>query len=314
MIPSRSFDAKRFLPSLALAVLAVFALIWTTGCQGDNSGAPAGGGSLGDLTRPAEGKAMRATSAMRLGELRRGPNGEREIGPRKYDPKADFMDDTEIQSNWDNYTVPPGETHVLMDASGPGVITHIWFTFLGPEPQNWAPEARPTIRRCCCGFTGTANPRPGGRSARWAISSPTASASGSEVISLPVVVEDADSYNCFWRMPFRKSVRIEIVNQSEKPISLLYYNIDWIKMDTLPEDTPYFYAQYRQEYPVEQGQGLRDSRNERQRPLCGHRPGRADAQPGLVRRRRREDLHRRRDRSPRSGARARKIISSPPGD
>jgi len=33
-----------------------------------------------------------------------------------------------------------------------------------------------------------------------------------EVISLPVIVEDADSYNCFWRMPFRKSAKIEIVN------------------------------------------------------------------------------------------------------
>ena len=69
------------------------------------------------------------------------------------------------------------------------------------------------------------------------------------MISLPVIVEDADSYNCFWHMPFRKSARIEIVNQSEKPISLLYYNIDWIKKQSLPEDTPYFYAQYRQEYP-----------------------------------------------------------------
>ena len=54
-------------------------------------------------------------------------------------------------------------------------------------------------------------------------------------------------------MPFRKSARIEIVNQSDKPISLLYYNIDWIKKDKLPEDTPYFYAQYRQEYPCEHG-------------------------------------------------------------
>ena len=68
-----------------------------------------------------------------------------------------------------------------------------------------------------------------------------------------MVVEDGDSYNCFWRMPFRKSIRIEIVNQSEKQIRLLYYNIDWIKKDKLPDDTPYFYAQYRQEYPVEQG-------------------------------------------------------------
>jgi hypothetical protein len=55
-------------------------------------------------------------------------------------------------------------------------------------------------------------------------------------------------------MPFRKSARIEIVNQSDKPISLLYYNIDWIKKDRLPRNTPYFYAQYRQEYPAQSGQ------------------------------------------------------------
>jgi hypothetical protein len=56
-------------------------------------------------------------------------------------------------------------------------------------------------------------------------------------------------------MPFRKSARIEIENQSpDKPLSLLYYNIDWIKLDALPKDTPYFYAQYRQEYPVRKGE------------------------------------------------------------
>jgi hypothetical protein len=54
-------------------------------------------------------------------------------------------------------------------------------------------------------------------------------------------------------MPFRKSARIEVLNQSEKPISLLYYNIDWIKKENISDDTPYFYAQYRQEYPVENG-------------------------------------------------------------
>ena len=51
-----------------------------------------------------------------------------------------------------------------------------------------------------------------------------------------------------------KSARIEIVNQSERPISLLYYNIDWIKKDSVPENAPYFYAQYRQEYPVRHGE------------------------------------------------------------
>jgi len=74
-----------------------------------------------------------------------------------------------------------------------------------------------------------------------------------EVTSIPVIVEDADSYNCFWHMPFQKSARMEIVNQSEKNISLLYYNIDWIKKEFLPPETPYFYAQYRQEYPAVKG-------------------------------------------------------------
>ncbi|HON09183.1 MAG TPA: DUF2961 domain-containing protein, partial [Verrucomicrobiota bacterium] len=54
-------------------------------------------------------------------------------------------------------------------------------------------------------------------------------------------------------MPFRKSARIEIENQSKKPISLLYYNIDWIKLNSLPANTPYFYARYRQEYPETKG-------------------------------------------------------------
>ncbi len=54
-------------------------------------------------------------------------------------------------------------------------------------------------------------------------------------------------------MPFHKSCLMEIVNKSDKAINLLYYNIDWLKLDTLPKDTPYFYAQYRQEYPVEHG-------------------------------------------------------------
>jgi len=55
-------------------------------------------------------------------------------------------------------------------------------------------------------------------------------------------------------MPFRKSARIEIVNDSEKEIALLYYNIDWQQVDALPPDTPYFCARYRQEYPVKNGQ------------------------------------------------------------
>ncbi|MCY2951833.1 MAG: DUF2961 domain-containing protein [Planctomycetota bacterium] len=204
------------------------------------------GGPLEDLAKPQEGRSMRATSTMRVGEVRRGG------AEKKINSKADPRGDLDEASNWDNFTVAPGETHVLMDEKGPGVITHMWITFLGPEPQGWAPKGAANHQEMLLRIFYDDSKRP-------AVEAPVgdffANCFGkrSELISLPVIVEDADSYNCYWQMPFRKSVRVEIENQSEKPIALLYYNIDWIKRDKLPDNTPYFYAQYRQEYPVQKG-------------------------------------------------------------
>lgn len=195
---------------------------------------------LGSLATPHQGRSRRATST-----FREGPDG-------KYDPKAAPKGDLSEKSNWDNFTVAPGATHVLMDEKGPGVITHIWLTFLGPEPQGWAKDGSANHQEMLLRIYWDGSTKPG-------VEAPVgdffANCFGkrSEVISLPVVVEDGDSYNCFWHMPFRKSARVEIVNQSTKPISLLYYNIDWIQKDRIPADTPYFYAQYRQEYPVQKG-------------------------------------------------------------
>ena len=207
---------------------------------------PAAGGIMEDLAQPQEGRSMRTTSTMRVGESRRG------TAPRRIYPRAEPKGDLEEPSNFDNFTVPPGETHVLMDEKGPGVITHIWITFLGPEPQDWAKSGAANHQEMLLRMYWDGDERP-------AVEAPVgdffANSFGkrSSVISLPVIVEDADSYNCYWRMPFKKSARIEIVNQSAKQISLLYYNIDWIKKTKLAKDTPYFYAQYRQEYPVRKG-------------------------------------------------------------
>ncbi len=186
-------------------------------------------GDLDDLAKPHEGRSMRSTST------------------------AVDADGNYAHSNSDNSRVAPGATKVVLDAEGPGVVTHIWFTFLGPEPQSWAKEGSANHQEVLLRIYYDGNELPG-------VEAPLgdffANSFGkrSEVISVPVVVEDADSYNCFWRMPFRKSIRIEVINQSEKKLNLLYYNVDWIKLDRLAEDTPYFYAQYRQEYPVKQGE------------------------------------------------------------
>jgi hypothetical protein len=184
--------------------------------------------SLDALARPQPGRSMRATSTA-------------------VDAQGKFA-----PSNSDNSRVAPGVTKVVLDAKGPGVVTHMWFTFLAPGPHPWAKEGSADHQEMLLRIYYDGQPQP-------AVETPLgdffANCFGrrSEVISVPVVVEDADSYNCFWRMPFRHAIRIEIVNQSSKSINLLYYNIDWIKLDTLAEDTPYFYAQYRQAYPVPPG-------------------------------------------------------------
>ncbi len=235
-----------------LGLLALSLILWS-GCGDVRTNNPPSGGSLDALAAPIEGRSMRATSAMRVGELRRGPDGNRETGERRYDPTADPRGDSDVQSNWDNFNVPPGATHVLMDAEGPGVITHIWMTFLGPETHRWAPNGSANHQELMLRMFWDGDSRP-------AVEAPVgdffANCFGQrrEVISVPIVVEDGDSYNSYWRMPFRKSARIEIENQSDKPLSMLYFTIDWIKLERLSPATPYFYAQYRQEYPARNGQ------------------------------------------------------------
>jgi hypothetical protein len=183
---------------------------------------------------------MRATST-----FREGADGN-------YDPSAPPKSDLEEKSNRDNFRIPAGQTHVLMDVKGPGIITHMWITFLGPEPHPWAKDGSANHQELLLRIFWDDHERPG-------VEAPLGDffagcfGKRSPVISIPVVVEGGDSYNCFWHMPFHKSARVEIVNQSEKPLSLLYYNIDWIKKDSLPADTPYFYAQYNQSYPLQTG-------------------------------------------------------------
>ncbi|MBN1912315.1 MAG: DUF2961 domain-containing protein [Pirellulales bacterium] len=146
--------------------------------------------------------------------------------------------------------VEPGEKVVIADLKGPGVITHIWFTInqfttLFGEPPRGRARGREVLIRIY--YDGREKPD---------VEAPFtdffAQPFGKHVAvnSAPVIVEDGDSYNCYWQMPFRKSARIEVVNQSKKPLRALFYAVDWIKRESLPKDTMYFCARYRQEFPT----------------------------------------------------------------
>lgn len=48
-------------------------------------------------------------------------------------------------------------------------------------------------------------------------------------------------------MPFSKGARIEIENQCDSTVGFLYYYIDYVEMDKLPDKTGRFHAWYNHE-------------------------------------------------------------------
>ncbi|MBM4060707.1 MAG: DUF2961 domain-containing protein [Planctomycetes bacterium] len=156
-------------------------------------------------------------------------------------------------SNWDNRRVPPGKTHVLADIAGAGRITHVWMTFPVPDPSWIAKDGSAAhdelvLRMYWDGGEQPAVEAPLGDffAAGFGVRRP--------VDSVPVVVEGGDAYNCYWQMPYRTRARIEVENQSDRPLIGFYYHVDYLELDELPAGTPYFCAQYRQEFPSKLGQ------------------------------------------------------------
>lgn len=137
--------------------------------------------------------------------------------------------------------VKSGETALLCDVSGPGVIQHIWITVTDQTDKDvfvlrdlvirmyWDDETVPSVESplgdfFCNGF-----------------------ARGCTVNSLPIVVNPTRGFNCYFPMPFNKKAKITIENQHEKSIPALFFQIDYCLYDELPENTAYFHAQWNRQ-------------------------------------------------------------------
>jgi hypothetical protein len=148
-------------------------------------------------------------------------------------------------SNGDARPIKPGDTLTIGELEGPGMITHIWFTIaheakfysrLMTLRMYWDGEEHPSVECPIGDFFGIGH----------GVDQP--------FMSLPIrVTSDGRARNCYWPMPFRKSARITVTNESDKPCRALYYYIDWQKHSTMPGDTAYFHAMYRQEHPTVMG-------------------------------------------------------------
>lgn len=148
-------------------------------------------------------------------------------------------------SNNDARAINPGQTLTLADLHGPGSIVHFWCTARHPVESSsrlltlrmyWDGEARPSVECPLGDFFGVGH--------------------GVDVdfTSLPVrCTSGGKAKNCYWPMPFRRSARVTVTNDSPVRCDLFYWQVDWQKVPSLPRDTAYFHAMYRQEFPCVMG-------------------------------------------------------------
>jgi len=170
------------------------------------------------------------------------PDPFRLTEPKNFEAFRSSSNNEDWNSNDDSKRPIPGETTVLADLKGPGVVTHMWVTIADNE-YGW-----PKLLRLRVYYDDSPVP---------SVDAPLgdffAVGHGFEAKVKSVMVvnsSDGRARNSYWPMPFKKSCRITVTNEGRRRVANLYYHVDWEKLPSLPENTPYFHAWYRQSLPA----------------------------------------------------------------
>jgi len=142
--------------------------------------------------------------------------------------------------NSDRWPIAPGATQEVFDQTGTGIVTHIWFTI--------AAQSRNHLKELVLRMYWDGNSKP-------SVECPIGDFFGLNLgqyfiyESEYLACSPGRSLNCYFAMPYRKGARMTVTNEGSQQVSSFYSNIDFIKVPSLPADTLYFHAQYRQATP-----------------------------------------------------------------
>ena len=177
--------------------------------------------------------------------------------------------------NIDSIRIAPGETRVIADIKGPGIISHIWMTSFGkwgPEDDRdfdsltlrkmlikmyWDNESEPSVCAPVGDFFNLGHARAYNHQSVFFSSTCNSPIEGMESPRVAM--------NCWMQMPYRKSARIELVNQQDIQV-ITYFYIDYQEHDSLPDDSMYLHASWKRVNPnkpvvAEKGKNLSDKDN-----------------------------------------------------
>ena len=164
---------------------------------------------------------------------------------KKYSSHRVSSGNSYIASNDDSKRIMPGDTLVMADVAGPGMVTHIWLTVASNE------FAWPRLLRIRIYYDGHKTP---------SVDAPLGDffgvGHGTERNLNSMMVHDSSfgrARNSYWPMPYRKSCRITLTNEGDRVVPMFYYHVDYRTYPSLPSDVAYFHAYYRQERPARAG-------------------------------------------------------------
>ena len=151
-------------------------------------------------------------------------------------------------SSWDrsggnNDAVPveAGKAATVLEVSGAGVVTHLWFTINSSDRYHlknlvlrawWDGEATPSIEVPIGDFFGLGL--------------------GEYFVyqSSMTAVASVKALNSYFQMPFASGAKLTVTNEGRIKTDSLYFAVDYILLPSLPADLGRFHAQYRQGNPV----------------------------------------------------------------
>jgi hypothetical protein len=180
-----------------------------------------------------------------------GEKGKGGMAPLSAEPQPEV---TKIGQKWDGpngcardlgvkWKVRPcitleGRTETtIMDADGPGRITHIWITVDNPFYRDlilrvrWDGEAAPSVEApigdfFCCGWKTRIN-----------------------ILSLPINVNPSGGMNSYFPMPFRRHAKITVENRNPAAIGGFFYAVSYESGEVGPDEA-YFHAKFNRSNPL----------------------------------------------------------------
>ena len=135
-------------------------------------------------------------------------------------------------------SIAAGARKVMLDIKGPGIINRMWFTISDRSPQMlrnliiniyWDNEEKPAVSVPFGDFFGIG-------------------------LGKTTVFENAlfanpegRSFNCFVQMPFKEAARIELVNESETELPMVFYDVNLQLLKKWDNNYLYFHSYWHRD-------------------------------------------------------------------